>query len=60
MDPLLAAMIFCDKNRAMTEGLLNFSMRKISISMEEEYTPDGGWYEGYNYGIYGSTYMILG
>lgn len=56
---LLAAMIFADKNRTMTEELLKFSIPRISTSMEA-YAPDGGWYEGYNYGIYGSTYMILG
>lgn len=55
----LSAMNVADTNKTMAEAQLNLSLPQLALALEA-FAPDGGWYEGYNYGIYGTTYLLLG
>lgn len=55
---LLAAAAIGDINPDMANAIVNFSLPKLLVCLEQ-FAPDGGWIEGYNYGIYATTFLGL-
>lgn len=55
---LLGALTVIDSNRLKAEDLLDFVLPKLELSLQA-LAPDGGWYEGYSYALYGFSYLGL-
>ncbi|KAJ2978810.1 hypothetical protein NQ176_g3611 [Zarea fungicola] len=55
---IMAALAIGDKNPAISNNIMDFSMKQLNISLEQ-YAPDGGWFEGHAYGVYPGIFLSL-
>lgn len=55
---IIAALAIGDINSTLAEEIMDFSVPKLNVSLEQ-YAPDGGWIEGYSYGTYAGIFLGL-
>jgi hypothetical protein len=55
---IMAGLAIGDKYQTSAEQVIEFSLERLNISLEG-YAPDGGWYEGYNYGTYANMFLAM-
>ncbi|KAJ5747327.1 Heparinase II/III family protein [Penicillium nucicola] len=55
---IMASLAIGDKYEALAEEVIEYSFERLKVSLEG-YAPDGGWYEGYNYGTYANMFLAM-
>jgi hypothetical protein len=55
---IMASLAIGDKYANLAEQVIEYSFDRLSVSLEG-YAPDGGWYEGYNYGTYANMFLAM-